>query len=88
MKQDNCKIIVKASKMNVSCLKQGQGLKASGAHLYPNFPRVQPPPPPPPPFHRAGQNALIHGSCQWKRLVKTAKLLARLHINKTKTLVC
>ena len=31
--------------MNDFCLKQGLGLKASAANLYPDFPRVPPSPP-------------------------------------------
>ena len=33
------------SEMSNFCLKQGRGLKASAAHLFPNFPWVSPPPP-------------------------------------------
>ena len=32
--------------MSNFCLKQGQGLKALAAHLFPNFPCRAPPPPP------------------------------------------
>ena len=32
--------------MTSFCLKQGQDLKASDAHLYPHVPQVTPPPPP------------------------------------------
>ena len=35
--------------MTSFCLKQGQDLKASDAHLYPHVPQVTPPPPLPPP---------------------------------------
>ena len=34
------------SEMRSFCLKQGRGLRASAAHLYPNFPWVRLPPPP------------------------------------------
>ena len=33
----------KSSEMSNFYLKQGRGLKASAAHLYPNFPWVYPP---------------------------------------------
>ena len=32
--------------LGIFCPKQGQGIKASAAHLYPNICRVLPPPPP------------------------------------------
>ena len=34
------------SEMRSFCLKQGRGLRASAAHLWPNFPWIPPPPPP------------------------------------------
>ena len=40
----------RGSEMNNFCLKQGQNLKASAAHLYPDFPWVLPHPPPPTPL--------------------------------------
>ena len=50
------------SKMKDFCLKEGQGLMATAAHLYPNFPPAPPPPPPPP------QPQPINATCkQWFR---------------------
>ena len=41
-------LLNRACILGIFCSKQGPGLKASAAHLYPNFCRVLPPPPPPP----------------------------------------
>ena len=41
-------VLNEASKLNRSCVKQGQGLKDLATHLYPDFLGVTPTPSPPP----------------------------------------
>ena len=59
------------SKIKDFCLKEGQGLMATAAHLYPNFPPdlpLLPPHPPRPNPNRLMQPQPINATCkQWFR---------------------